>query len=192
MVSCKRHASPWPIIYRYCPHYTNKAVDFASTTTSNDNLNKQQAGQQVLAWFQSLKTTGGFGPVHPDILSNGRRTFSSDRVSDQQTLETIKSCYEQVGYVLDPHSALGVAAAKRSMISGASSPHVPHISLATAHPAKFSEAVKLALKGENGFDFEGSVIPEELSSLSRMEKRVTVVENSWEVVRGIVKERVCG
>jgi threonine synthase len=154
----------------------------------NDELNKKQAGQEVLVWFQSLKTTGGFGPVSKEILDNGRRTFESDRVDDQQTLETIRSCYEQIGEVLDPHSAIGVAAAKRSI--GRSGSHIPHISLATAHPAKFSEAVNLALKHENGFDFEKRVLPPELLGLAQMEKRVTTVENSWETVREIVKKQV--
>jgi threonine synthase len=154
----------------------------------NDELNKKQAGQEVLVWFQSLKTTGGFGPVSKEILENGRRTFESDRVSDRQTLETIRSCYEQIGYVLDPHSAVGVAAAKRSL--GRTGSHIPHISLSTAHPAKFSEAVKLALKRENSFDFEKRVLPPELIGLTQMEKRVTMVENSWETVREIVKKQV--
>jgi threonine synthase len=154
----------------------------------NDELSKKQAGQEVLVWFQSLKTTGGFGPVSKEILESGRRTFESDRVSDRQTLETIRSCYEQIGYVLDPHSAVGVTAAKRSL--GRTGSHMPHISLSTAHPAKFSEAVKLALKHENSFDFEKRVLPPELIGLAQMEKRVTMVENSWETVREIVKKQV--
>lgn len=154
----------------------------------NDGLNKKQAGQDVLAWYQSLKMTGGFGPVSKEIMEAGRRTFESDRVSDQQTLDTIRSCYEQIGYVLDPHSAVGVAVAKRSM-SRANS-QIPHIAMSTAHPAKFSEAVKLALKNENNFDFEKTVLPFELSRLTEMEKRVLTVENSWETVRDIVKKQV--
>ena len=69
-------------------------------------------------------------------------------------------------------------------------PHIPHISMATAHPAKFAEAVKLALKHEDRFDFEKTVLPRELDELTQMEKRVTVVENSWEAVREIVKKQV--
>jgi threonine synthase len=104
-------------------------------------------------------------------------------------LETIRSCYKQIGSpVIDPHTAVGVAAAKRSI--GRAGSHIPHISLSTAHPAKFSEAVNLALKDENGFDFEKRVLPPELASLAQMEKRVTTVENSWETVREIVKKQV--
>jgi threonine synthase len=126
--------------------------------------------------------------VSKEILENGRRTFESDRVDDRQTLETIRSCYEQVGNVIDPHTAVGVAAAKRSI--GRTGSHIPHISLATAHPAKFSEAVNLALKDEDGFDFEKRVLPPELARLAQMEKSVTTVENSWEAVREIVKKQV--
>lgn len=164
------------------------AIDFASTIVSNNELNKKQASREVLVWFQSLKTTGGFGPVSGDLLEYGRRTFESDRVSDQQTLETIASCYEQIGYVLDPHTAVGVAAAKRSIRRTDS--HIPYISLSTAHPAKFSEAVKLALQHQKDFDFEKTVLPSELSTLAQMEKRVVTVENSWEKVREIVKKQV--
>ena len=163
-------------------------IDLSSVAVSNDQLNKKQAGQDVLAWYQSLKMTGGFGPVSKEILELGRRTFESDRVSDQQTLETIRSCYEQIGYVLDPHSAVGVAVAKRSMGRAGSRTH--HIAMSTAHPAKFSEAVKMALKNENNFDFEKTVLPLELSRLSEMEKRVLTVENSWVTVKKIVKEQV--
>ena len=123
----------------------------------------------------------------PDkILQDGRRIFESDRISDQQTLETIKSFYKQVGYILDPHTAIGVATAKRSI--DRTSSHMFYISMSTAHPAKFSQAVKLALKDEHGFEFEKSVLPPELARLAQMEKRVITVENSLETVREIIKE----
>ncbi|KAI8627527.1 tryptophan synthase beta subunit-like PLP-dependent enzyme [Xylariaceae sp. FL1651] len=164
------------------------AEGFASTVGMDDQFNKKQAGQEVTAWYRSLKTTGGFGPVHPDIMDAGRQTFESERVSDEETLETIRSCYGQTGYILDPHSAVGVAAAKRS-ITGASA-NVSHISLSTAHPAKFSGAVESALKGESNFNFEEQVLPLEFKDLLDKEKRVDHVENSWKKVREIVKKQV--
>ncbi len=164
------------------------AADFASRDGLDDNLSKKKAGREVLAWFQKLKETGGFGPIPKAMLEDGRRIFESDRVSDQETLETMKSCYKEIGYVLDPHTAVGITAAKRS-ISRADS-HMPHISMSTAHPAKFAHAVQLALKDEGSFDFDKSVLPPELHRLSQMEKRVTVVENSWEIVRDFIKKQV--
>lgn len=151
----------------------------------NDQPGKKRAGQQVLAWFQSLKAAGSFGPVPPYILESARRTFATERVSDPETLEAIKSCYEQTGYVLDPHSAVGIAAAKRSIAQFG----LPHISISTAHPAKFAGAVKLALNGNSAFDFEDQVLPDEFVTLTQKERRVIAVENSREKVREIIKKQ---
>jgi len=67
---------------------------------------------------------------------------------------------------------------------------MPHISLSTAHLAKFSGAVELVWKHEIGFNFEEEVLPPKFIGLSQKEKRVTSVENSWEKVREIVKKQV--
>ena len=123
-----------------------------------------------------------------DILENGRLSFESERVSDQETLETIKSWYLKTGYILDPHSAVGVAAAERSI--GRTGLQMLHISLSTAHPAKFSGAVQLALKDDAGFNFEEQVLPPEFIDLALRKRRVTTVENSWEKVREIIKKQV--
>ncbi|KAJ5572388.1 threonine synthase [Penicillium sp. DV-2018c] len=160
------------------------ANDYARSTGVDGKTSKAKAAEDVLGWYQSLKSTGGFGPVREDIMESGRRTFESDRVSDSETLETIKTLYQQTKYVLDPHTAVGIAATQRSM---ARAPMTQHISLSTAHPAKFSEVVTLALKDEAGFDFENQVLPQELKDLSEKEARVTEVTNSWKDVREIVK-----
>lgn len=122
------------------------------------------------------------------MLEHGRLTFESERVSDEQTLETIGSWYSQTKYVLDPHSAVGIAASTRSIARA--KPNIPHISLSTAHPAKFSAAVSLALKDEREFNFDVQVLPEEFVDLHTRKTRVTTVENSWEEVREIVKRVV--
>ena len=62
--------------------------------------------------------------------------------------------------------------------------------MSTADPAKFSQPVNLALKDEHSFNFEESVLPPELDRLARVEKRVMTVENSFEMVRGIIKRHV--
>ncbi|KAM0262118.1 hypothetical protein ACHAQJ_001859 [Trichoderma viride] len=164
------------------------ARDFAETVGMDEEFNRKQAGQEVSAWYKSLKTTGGFGPVHDEILEKGRRTFESERVSDAETVETIKSSYKKTNYVLDPHSAVGVTASERSIARA--DPQAHHISLSTAHPAKFSGVVATALADQPNFNFEEQVLPEEFKALSAKEKRVTLVENSWEKVRELVKSQV--
>ena len=164
------------------------AYEFAETAGMDDMWNKKQAGQEVSKWLKELKTTGAFGPVYQDVLKYAKRDFESERVDDGQTLDTIRDLYRGVGYVLDPHTAVGVAATLRS--AQRAGPAVHHISLSTAHPAKFSGAVEMALSGEEGFDFEKQVLPAEFVGLDKQEKRVTEVENNWQTVRDLVKAQV--
>jgi threonine synthase len=144
--------------------------------------------------LKELKNKGGFG-VHKEILEGAKRDFESERVSDEQTVETIQVFYKagtghKGGYVLDPHSAIGVAAALGSM-KRTSPTDTHHIALATAYPAKFANAVDLALKYEKEFCFE-TVLPEEFVGLEKKERRVRVVPKGggWEGVREIVEEEV--
>ncbi|RYP02154.1 hypothetical protein DL764_005949 [Monosporascus ibericus] len=164
------------------------AYEFAASVGMDEEFTRKQAGQEVSAWLKDLKDKGGFGPVHEEILDNARKSFESERVSDPQTLETIKSFYNKTGYILDPHSAVGVTAATRSMQRAESD--VPHISLSTAHPAKFAGAVELALKDKDGFNFEKEVLPQEFIGLEEKPKRVTDIENDWKAVREWIKARI--
>jgi threonine synthase len=78
--------------------------------------------------------------------------FTAGEANTAQTLAMIKKCYEQEGYILDPHTAVGVAVAEQ-LLGRACSPSalrtagtaVPTICLATAHPAKFTEAIEQAI-----------------------------------------------
>jgi threonine synthase len=167
------------------------AYGFAATAGMDDEWTKKQAGQEVESWLKELKSKGGFG-VHKDILEAAKKDFESERVSDEQTIETIKEFYKtgtthKGGYILDPHSAIGVAAALRSMKRTSTETH--HIALATAHPAKFANAVDLALRDEKDFSFD-TVLPEEFVGLEKKEKRVRLVpkEAGWEGIRGIIEE----
>lgn len=65
-------------------------------------------------------------------------SIEARRIDTQTTLETIRQVWEQYDYVLDPHSAVGVAASREAVTEG------PTVNLATAHPAKFPDAVRQA------------------------------------------------
>ncbi|KAI1106764.1 threonine synthase [Jackrogersella minutella] len=162
------------------------AYEFAAMAGMDDEWNRKQAGQEVASWMKQLKSSGGFGPVYQDVHSSAQRDFESERVSDSQTVDTIKNYFKKIDYVLDPHSAIGVAASVRSMERS----KAPHISLSTAHPAKFAGAVEMALKDESGFNFEEKVLPPEFHGLETKEKRVTEVESDWKTIREIVKKQV--
>lgn len=60
--------------------------------------------------------------------------------SDEQIRETMRSCYEETGYVLDPHGACGYRALAEGLAEGEHG-----LFLETAHPAKFKETVEKAI-----------------------------------------------
>ena len=86
-----------------------------------------------------LETFYERGSAKVDHVDSVEPFFLATSVGEEETVETIKSTYASHGYVLDPHSAVGVAAASRFKLTS------PLISLATAHPAKFPDAVNEAI-----------------------------------------------
>jgi len=78
--------------------------------------------------------------IPPDLLSALRMRYQGESVSDHETLETIAETYSRYGKLIDPHTAVGLAAAKRLRKDD----ETPTVVLATAHPAKFPETVARA------------------------------------------------
>ena len=66
--------------------------------------------------------------------------FTGVRLDDQETIAEIRRLYRETGELIDPHSAVGIAAARQARTA----PDVPVVALATAHPAKFPDAVEEA------------------------------------------------
>jgi threonine synthase len=116
-----------------------------------------------------------------EMLSNSRVHMDSARASDAQVLDTIKTVYEASGYVLDPHSAVGVAAAREL----GSTPGVPMVCLACAHWAKFPDALTQAL-GEKAMG--GLTVPEPLASLHTLPTRVKPLPNALPKVQAFIEE----
>ena len=90
--------------------------------------------------------------------------FVSKSVNEQETIATIKEFYVTNGYLLDPHTAVGVNAAKACRV-----PEVPVVCLATAHPAKFGDAVSRA----TGLEPD---LPEPLKDLLQKESKCEVID----------------
>ncbi|KAL0579183.1 threonine synthase [Marasmius crinis-equi] len=150
---------------------------------------REKAGQTINEWMGKMKTDGKV-EVPVEVLEAGRRDFCAERVSDEETLETIKSHYlDPQSYVVDPHTAVGLNAAVR--MAKAISPSTTQIVLSTAHPAKFSEAVTKALRGLENFNFATSVLPEEFKGLLAKERRVIDVEfASIDLVKKVIESNV--
>ena len=109
--------------------------------------------------------------------NRAKRVFDSCRVDDDATCAIIKEVYEEYGYVLDPHSATGVMAARECCAGSAN----PVICLATAHPAKFAEAIERA-------GLETPALPEHLKDLLEREERFKVLPAELDAVKALINE----
>ncbi|MEZ5571717.1 MAG: threonine synthase [Halioglobus sp.] len=113
-------------------------------------------------------------------MQRARALFSSCCVSDEQTCEQIASTWRECQYLLDPHSAIGVKAAVDSDID----PAVPVISLATAHPAKFPDAIKAS--GVTA----AAALPMHLNNLFELDERMQVLPNNLSAVQSFIASNI--
>jgi threonine synthase len=102
--------------------------------------------------------------------------FAAQAVDNDQTLSTIREFHDACGYVLDPHTAVGVRAGK-ALAGG----EAPVVCLATAHPAKFGEAVEKALG-------RPPELPPSLAGIGERERRCEVIDADTEAVKAYVEQ----
>ena len=134
-------------------------------------------GAAVAALMDDLKTKGGF-TLSQGVLDNLRAQFDSGRVSEQETSTEITHSFATRAELLCPHSAIGVRVADAQR-----DPNVPMITLATAHPAKFPDAVHAATG-------ERPELPARMADLFERPERVTRVANDLHALKQIVQERI--
>ena len=103
--------------------------------------------------------------------------ISGATYSDEQIKETMRKCYEETGYILDPHGACGYRALEEQLNEGEVG-----IFCETAHPAKFKEKVDNIL----GIDVE---IPERLAAFMRGEKQSVPMPNDFDAFKQFLLEQ---
>ncbi len=136
----------------------------------------EQDGAAVAQLMDELKA-GGFS-VSQGALQALREDFDSGRVSEEQTLATIAQAQGSMGELLCPHSAIGVHVAEAQK-----DPATPMVTLATAHPAKFPDAVEKAAGVR-------PPLPNRMSDLYERSERVTRVPNDLAALETLIKERI--
>ncbi len=132
-------------------------------------------GVAVAALMAELKA-GGFA-ISQGALQMLRSAFASGSCSEQETLATIAHTYAQTGELLCPHGAVGVKVAGEHLGT------TPMITLATAHPAKFPDAVERA----SGLR---PSLPARMGDLFSRHERVTRVANDLAALQSLVRERI--
>jgi threonine synthase len=129
----------------------------------------------VKAAMASLKQSGAF-TLGTDALQAIRHEFSSGTCGNDAAAAMIRTILDETGEVLDPHTAVGVAVARQHL------GEAPMITLATAHPAKFPDAVAQAIEIR-------PFLPSKLKHLLDAEESFTLLPNSAEAVKVHVQER---
>ncbi|MFK8042787.1 threonine synthase [Congregibacter sp.] len=113
-------------------------------------------------------------------MANARKMFASHRVDDAETLACISEVWDKTGYLLDPHSAIGYAAA----LSSKQKSELPWVTLATAHPAKFPDAIGQAEVGTSAH------LPPHLADLFELDEHFDVLPNDIAAVQRFMSEHL--
>lgn len=132
-------------------------------------------GDAVARQMDSLKTDGGFA-LGRVALERLREAFVSGWASEEETSATIRAEHEASGQLLCPHTAVGVKVAAEH------SGRDPMVALATAHPAKFPDAVEAATG-------ERPTLPNRMADLYERPERLARVANDLASIEALIKER---
>lgn len=136
-------------------------------------------GLAINKMMADFKDTGQLH-LSESALLRAREIFSSYRLSDEETTQVIHDVYEQTEYLLDPHTAIGVQAARKTRKSS----DIPMICLATAHPAKFPDAVKLAGQKDD------PALPHHMQDLFDRAERYEVLNNEIGSVQQFIQNNI--
>jgi len=134
-------------------------------------------GARVSVALERFRSEGML-PLEASEWQAARRLFSGHRVDDEGTKRAIAEIHRATGEVLDPHTAIGVAAGRARRKDRA----IPVIALATAHPAKFPDAVEAATGVR-------PPLPSRLSDLFGRDEKYIIFDNDLESIEQFVRER---
>lgn len=134
-------------------------------------------GGAIAQQMEALRSQGGF-TVSQGALERLREIFASGRASEAETTQTIAETFAQTGEIVCPHTAVGLKVAAE-----AADPSTPMITLATAHPAKFPDAVETAMGTR-------PPLPNRMADLYDRSERVTTVANDLAEIEGLIRGRL--
>ncbi len=128
---------------------------------------------RINALMDAFSRDGEFGVTEAELAA-ARKLFSAHRLDDAGTSAEIARVYRETSEIMDPHSVIGVAAAR---VHG--EPGVPTVVLGTAHPAKFADAVEAACGVR-------VPLPESVAHIMTGEERVENVANDLAEIKALI------
>lgn len=124
--------------------------------------------------LQTFRQTGSMS-VNPDQFARWiTPNFRAHRANDEETLAVMKRIHADSGMLVDPHTAVGIATAE-----ACAEPGIPTITLATAHPAKFPDAVKKATGVH-------PALPDHVADLFDRSERIANLPNDLQAIEAFV------
>ena len=132
-------------------------------------------GAAVSQLMDELKS-GGF-TISQGALEHLREIYVSGLASEAETSAMIATIRAETGQVICPHTAVAVKVAREHLRPG-----VPMVSLSTAHPAKFPDAVQAAIGIR-------PPLPPHMADLFDRDERITRVANDAESIKSLILER---
>jgi threonine synthase len=135
-------------------------------------------GTAVAEAMLRFRSEGRFA-VEPEPMGMLQERWSAASLDDEATSAVLRDVYERKGVLVDPHTAVGLGAAALCRAD----PSVPMVAMATAHPAKFPDAVEAA----TGIR---PPLPPHLADLFEREERYLTVPADYDAVRAAVEAAV--
>lgn len=132
-------------------------------------------GAALAGLMQQFRETKSL-TLHDAAHRRLKTLFAAASVDDELTMHTIAELYQQTGYLADPHTAVGIAAGRAVKRHA----DVPLVILATAHPAKFPDAVVEAAHIH-------PPLPSHLADLFSREERLTEMPNDVHQLRAFIE-----
>lgn len=136
-------------------------------------------GGQIQNLMAEFKASGRL-TLADEPLRRAQDLFSSYRLSDEETVTVIREVFETTEYLLDPHTAIGVQAARKTRRDSVT----PMVCLATAHPAKFPDAAKQA-----GQNLDPS-LPHHMQDLFARDERYQVLDDDLAGLKTFIGENI--
>jgi threonine synthase len=129
-----------------------------------------QDSSRVRQAMDELATKGEL-QVGPELMDRVAKDFLAGSATRQETLDTIRDFHRATGYILDPHTAVGVKVGKE--LTGGD---FPLICLATAHPAKFGEAVQQAIG-------QDPILPPQFQGIENKPQRCEIIDADTRAIK---------
>jgi threonine synthase len=148
-------------------------------SSNHERLLFELLGRDAAATAELMGRFRGVGAVE----APSDPTFVAASLDDAATLEVIADLYHRTGYLADPHTAVGIGAARRCRAGDAEAAERPVVCMATAHPAKFPDAVEQATGVR-------PALPDHMADLFDRPERYDVLPADAEAVRTHVERCV--